>query len=245
VIGTVKVDDYLRIRAKAGTGNKVVGYLKNGDQVEILETKMVGKVEWGRISKGWMSLEYVVLQQTGDNSGSSSNNSNGSNDSNTNGSDPGTPETITTAKVTANSLYIRKGPGTSYRTAGYLKRNTKVQILEIKTVGGVKWGRTSKGWICLYYTTLTTTTVTPDSTEGSDSQPSGGNTNVGTAFTEYEGKVDATSLWIRKGAGTSYGRAGYYKNGATVTILEEKTVSGVKWGRTSRGWVCLTYVDKI
>ena len=60
VTKTVKVSDLLRIRSGAGTSYKIVGVLYNGAKVEILETKTVNGVQWGRISKGWICMDYVV-----------------------------------------------------------------------------------------------------------------------------------------------------------------------------------------
>ena len=60
-MGTVAVDPRLRIRSGAGTGFSVVGYYYNGDRVAILETTDVDGVCWGRTEKGWISMEYVVL----------------------------------------------------------------------------------------------------------------------------------------------------------------------------------------
>lgn len=51
--------DCLRIRKSAGTSAKIVGYLYRGDKVQILETKNVNGSAWGRVSKGWISMEYV------------------------------------------------------------------------------------------------------------------------------------------------------------------------------------------
>ena len=53
--------------------------------------------------------------------------------------------------VDCMSLRIRKGPGTRYESAGSLAGGTQVEIYEIKTVGSVKWGRISNGWISLDY----------------------------------------------------------------------------------------------
>lgn len=58
--GTVTTND-LRIRSGAGTGYSVVGFLQKNDRVEILETRQVGVMTWGRIQKGWISLDYVQL----------------------------------------------------------------------------------------------------------------------------------------------------------------------------------------
>ena len=79
----------LNIRSSAGTDGDRVGSLKYGDRVEILEKSG----DWGRISKGWISLNYVYQDGT---AGSKS------------------------AKgiVTTDGLRIRSGPGTTYESVG-------------------------------------------------------------------------------------------------------------------------------
>lgn len=49
----------LTIRADAGSGNPIVGYLKQGEQVEVLETKEVDGTLWARIDRGWVSTKYL------------------------------------------------------------------------------------------------------------------------------------------------------------------------------------------
>lgn len=127
VTGTVRVNDFLRVRSGAGTSYSVVTYLSNGTRVEILEQKTVNGMTWGKISNGWISLDYVVLDSTG--SGSST----------------------VTKTVTADCLRIRSGAGTNYSIVGYLYEGAKVEILETKTVNGMTWGRISQGWISMDY----------------------------------------------------------------------------------------------
>lgn len=54
-IRTVKVNTRLRIRKTPSLVGKVVGWLYNGNKVEVLETKG----SWCRISKGWVSATYL------------------------------------------------------------------------------------------------------------------------------------------------------------------------------------------
>jgi uncharacterized protein YgiM (DUF1202 family) len=126
--GTVKVSDMLRIRKGPGTNYAVVGYLKNGNKVAILETKGI----WARIDKGWVSLDYIVLD--GSNSGSQE-------------EDKKDEPTTWTGTVIADCLHIRAGAGTGYKIVGRLYEGTKVTILETKG----NWGRINKGWISLDY----------------------------------------------------------------------------------------------
>lgn len=234
-MGTVKVSDSLRIRKGPSTGYEVAGYLKNGDRVEILEQKIVGSMVWGRISKGWISLSYVVLDKA----------------------EPETkpetkpepkpetkpepqPETkpqepeekpaepqkvIATGTVKVNDfLRIRSGPGTSYSLVDYLTRGARVEILEMKQSESMTWGKIERGWISLDYVVLDKT---------AEQQPA----------TVITGTVKVNDfLRIRTGAGTSYAIAGYLQNGVKVQITEQKTVGLTKWGKIEKGWISLDYV---
>ncbi len=134
--GKVKVNSVLRVRSGPGTSYGVAGYLYNNNQVTITEQTTVGSTTWGKTDKGWISMEYVVLDQTS--SGSQS-----------------APVQKETGTVTAKQpLRIRSGAGTSYSIVGYLKSNARVEILEQKTVNGMVWGRVSKGWISMDYIAL-------------------------------------------------------------------------------------------
>ena len=66
--GTVHVDDTLRVRAGAGTGYAVVGYLYNNDVVTIHETVTAGGTKWYRITKndisGYASADYITVNAT-------------------------------------------------------------------------------------------------------------------------------------------------------------------------------------
>ena len=68
ITGTVHVDDNLRVRAGAGTGYAVVGYLYNNDVVTIHETVTTGGTKWYRITKndisGYASADYITVNAT-------------------------------------------------------------------------------------------------------------------------------------------------------------------------------------
>ena len=58
--GTI-IASTLRIRSGAGKDYAVVGALDKGDRVTILEQTTVDGVIWGKISTGWISMDYVAL----------------------------------------------------------------------------------------------------------------------------------------------------------------------------------------
>jgi len=69
-----------------------------------------------------------------------------------------------------------------------------------------------------------------------------------TPVTEYQGRVTATTLNIRGGAGTSFAAIGSFKQNDVITIIAETSVGSVKWGKAKSptgGWVSLDFVTKI
>lgn len=69
--------------------------------------------------------------------------------------EPEKPEAGYDVRVTATSLYIRKGAGTIYDAAGFLKKNQIVRIVGLAgNDSGSYWGQlgNGKGWISLKYT---------------------------------------------------------------------------------------------
>lgn len=137
-MGTITGNE-LRIRTGPSTGYSIVGYLNKGDRVEILEQKTTGSMTWGKISAGWISMDYVKLD-----------------DSNSTPSEPSTPDSGSSQsgqKGTVNAssgLRIRTGPSTSYGIVGYLNYGDRVTIQETKS----GWGKISSGWISLDYVDL-------------------------------------------------------------------------------------------
>jgi len=231
VTGTVNVQDWLRVRSGPGTSYSVVTYLKPKQKVEILEQSTVGSMKWGKIAEGWISMDYVILDKTEDNSGSSGNTGN-------------TAPTSWTGKVIADELLIRSGPGTNYSVVSYLTYGTKVTVTEKKSSGNMQWGKISRGWICLNYVQLDTTGEnTGSSNNGSSNSGSSNNNGSSSGSTAVTGTVNVQDwLRVRTGPGTNYAVAGYLKPKQKVTITEQKTVAGVVWGKISTGWISLDYV---
>ena len=133
-----------------------------------------------------------------------------------------------TGTVTGNGLNVRTGPGTNYDKAKTLSKGDKVTVKERIKVGSTYWGYVTGGWICMDYVDV-------------DGESNTTNNNNSTATTG-NGTVTGNGLNIRSGAGTDYDMVGSLKKGDRVTIQETQTVDGVKWGRITQGWICLTYV---
>jgi len=254
VTGTVKANGGLALREGPGTGYAVVRYLDNGAKVTILEQKKVGNMTWGRVSEGWISMSYVVLDPV---------------QSQPEKEEPAKPEqeepskpaeTRITGTIKADGgLALREGPGLSYARIKYLANGTKVTILEQKTADGTTWGRISEGWISMKYVVLdkeesTSKPTEPKPTEPKPTEPKPTEPKptepkptepkpTEPQQTKLTGTVKVNdSLTVRRGAGTSYGILRYLSNGTKVTITEVKDVNGTKWGYIGDGWVCMDYI---
>ena len=132
-VGTVNVP-VLNVRSGPSTSYSVVGKLTRGYKVTIEKTQE----GWGKISDGWVKLDYV----SGYSSGSSS--SSGSTTIVPGGTSVNVNNDVV---VTASQLNVRQGPGTNYSKVGTLNSGDRVTLLEIKG----NWGRIGKGWISLSY----------------------------------------------------------------------------------------------
>ena len=65
VWGTVNTDK-LNVRTEPSTdSNAQPNKLAIGTRVEILETRVVGDVTWGRIENGWVKMNYITLDGEG------------------------------------------------------------------------------------------------------------------------------------------------------------------------------------
>lgn len=128
-------------------------------------------------------------------------------------------------KVTTSNLNMRTGPGTNYKTCGYIKPGTYAIAQESNG-----WGKLSGNdyWIALKYATKVS------SSSGSNVVDTGTSVN-------YNVKISVSNLNMRTGPATSYASKGYIKPG-TYTITKESN----GWGKLSSNgyWVSLQYATK-
>ncbi len=66
VYGTVNAEAGLYVRSGAGTNYSIVSGLENGSRVKILAQTTSQGMTWGKISQGWISLNYVILDGASD-----------------------------------------------------------------------------------------------------------------------------------------------------------------------------------
>ena len=210
--GTVTASE-LNIRKGPDTSYDSVGKYHKGDKVTITEVKG----NWGKTSKGWISMKYVTTTE----------NTTTDKTDKTETTDPKYTTLVTdgstTSKgkvtITIGSLNVRYGPGSSYEVVKKVNKGTTHTYYQVKG----DWVRIADGWIYTKgYTDLGEST-------GTSSGTSTGSTGTGTT---------TSGLNIRKEGNNKAEIVGSYTKGTKVTILEVKN----GWGRTDKGWVNLSYV---
>jgi len=129
-----------------------------------------------------------------------------------------------TVTVTADSVNVRKGPGTFYDKVTTYAKGSKVTITQTYNVGDYVWGQTDKGWFLLDYSDY-------------EAQKA--------AQTQFprKGFVTTDNVNVRTGPGTDYSRVTQMHKGDAVTIHEVRAGGSYQWGRLDSGnWICMDYV---
>ncbi|GAA0705147.1 hypothetical protein GCM10008904_12870 [Paraclostridium ghonii] len=176
----------LNVRSGYGSSYGAIGSLSKGAKVEIVESKN----GWHKIKYnggyGYVSGDYIKID------GSTTN-------------PPTNPvESVkNTGVVTASSLNVRSGYGSSYGAIGSLSKGAKVEIVESKN-----------GWHKIKYN------GGYGYVSGDYIKIDGSTTNPPTAT--KTGTVTASTLNVRSGYGTGYGAIGSLSKGAKVEIVESK-----------------------
>ena len=259
----------LNIRSGAGSENDEVGTYVNGDRVEIIETKTVGDTLWGHTGRGWVSMGFVRMDSTpplnedGSPAETDLLNTNGKYDVLGYGvvdlgtlnvrHGPGTDYNkikdvkegdryayyqiqdnwvrISGGWVSTEYFYL-EGTKAPDATTGTVETDElkirsgpattfkvvgtckKGETIEILGIVG-RWGYTGKGWVSMDYILKAEATYS---------------TGVGTI---------TSGLNIRKEPDADSQSVGTYTEGDLVEIIEVKG----HWGKTSKGWINLRYVN--
>lgn len=241
---TVKVTgDVVNLRKGPGTDRERIGRAYRGDVLTVTSVAEATLLRWGETEKGWICLDYTDYGKAPEEIPETQ--APEETVPETEPVQPSAPEeTLPEPEETVpprqeessgrvygtvnavGGLRVRKGPGTGYAMAGSLWNGNRVEILEVQTNGGVNWGRTELGWICMDYVTLET------ATEG-ETQPEAA----------LRGRVKADLLRVRSGPGTNYKIVGFYANQEDVEILEQVLGQDGYWGKTRQGWVRMDYIE--
>lgn len=134
--GTVKVNSSLNVRS--APGGTVIGQVYNGNRFDVDENQTSDNwlyVKFSTIGTGYISKDYVVLDEK-------KNNSNNSSSSNTSNNSTTTYKEWA-GKVTVSKLNVRSWAGTKYgniKSYPYLAKGNQVRVIcELKADDGSKW----------------------------------------------------------------------------------------------------------
>lgn len=127
------------------------------------------------------------------------------------------------AKITADVLNVRSGPGTQYSKTGQVSKGEAYTIVDESN----GWGKLKSGlgWISLEYTDKKTTSAPAP-----------------TSKTPYTVIINTDVLNVRSGPGTNYSVSTKVREGDKYTIVEEKD----GWGKlkSGAGWISLEYTKR-
>ena len=235
---------YVNVRANASITSNKIGSYNLGKQLRIINVKNGDGFLWGQIAAGandntpigWVALMYTDYDSVvaSANKGASSNN--------------GT--VVATATITYTGyVNVRSDAGINNQIVGSLSKGQTVDLYETKYVNGIQWGRSSAGWFCLTYASVTR--LVEDNTIAND---------IG--FTNYifTGKIEAfaegdlpSDHFVTAPGGTTAVKDPTVKDkdgneepvalkNADVTISNLVAAGGETWGKTSNGWIALSAV---
>lgn len=203
----------LNVRAAPGVsaGNPPIATLRAGAQVTIYEERSVAGATWYRIGENrWVHSGYVQIV-----------------------SDPPPPPVETRrGVVTATVLNVRAAPGVSAHNPpiATLRAGAEVTIYEERAVGSEPWYRIGEGrWVAGAWVRVVAARVAALAEVAEPAPPQLPFGWVVTEALNVRGRpgVDASNPPI--------GQLGHY---ARVALLEERSVSGVRWFRIGEGqWI--------
>lgn len=200
----------VRLRHGAGTSYGVIASYPVG--TEVLVNGKSGS--WSQITvqgqQGFMMTKYLTTVKPGTSTPSTPDTSIPS--------DPGfVSYTAYVVSDNGKGVRWRLGPSTSYGIIGTLDLGTKVTVV----AKSGKWNQIefmgTKGYMMSEF--LASRTVTEDGSFAPDT------------YTAYVTSENGKGVYLRKGAGTSYGSYGLYSVGTPVTVLQH----GTTWDRVRIG----------
>ena len=226
------ISNTLNVRSTTDSSNKsnIVDKLSKGTVVEISNLTFTTDTSmWGysKDYKGWMCISANYMERTYTLNGGTTT---PEGDSSTDPVVPGAPSTpvvptgiLATGVVNGVQLNVRSTPGFNGAKVNTLQPNSEINIYEYVVADGMAWGRTDYGWVSLGYVLITSTGVT-------------GHGQKATVANSYIG------VNVRHEATTNSTLLTKILVNSRIEILDQKTVNGTNWGRTTLGWVSMEYV---
>lgn len=152
-----------------------------------------------------------------------------------------------TATVTQD-LKVRSAPSLEAHEVYVLEKGTRIEVSRIQEVSLKDWALVilpdgTSGWVMMDYVEMDIpTAVTPtETTAPAETTPEekDDKKDEESTVTNIKGVVNTNGLNIRSEGSTDSKPQGQYNKGDVVTILETKN----GWGRTSKGWIKMDYVN--
>ena len=142
--------------------------------------------------------------------------------------------------VTNSTLNRRANASVTSGSNGSYKKGDQLRIVTTEMGSGMLWGQvadeagTLLGWVALRYTNWDSVKDDPAASTSNNSDYT--SDIVATAVINCAGYLN-----VRSEAGTDNAIVGALADGDHVDIYEIKFVNGHQWGRTTEGWILLTY----
>lgn len=214
---TVTAQDGLRLRSAANTSSKSITTLPSGSRLEVLEA--VGD-SWYRVQAGeqagYVSSKYVSALQEEAAPDTTA--------------EPPAPQTALFGTVSASTLNVRSGPGTSFGKVATLSSGAPVEIIEEAGEWYHIQADPVTGYVSKEYITVEQVQQTHDQPVQKPAQPA--------TDSKTYGMVSASTLNVRSGPGSSYEKVSTLSSGAQVELLE--SLDG--WYRIEGGYVSADYI---
>ena len=229
----------VNVRSAPGVNNALVGTIQVNSRVEIYEQTLRGTQYWGRVNQGWICMQYVTLDSAQppitDGNGTVPTEAPQATDPTTATETPNATEAPSateapqgatnnnaeiafsaTAKVTTDTLNVRKDATADSEKVGEIKKGESYPIYALKAEGEKTWAKIgiigTTGWVNITHVKVTGT-----------------------------GAV-TTDLNIRKDATADSEKVGTLNKGDEVTFSQIRLVGQKVWGKISGGWINLAYV---
>ena len=229
--GVIVNCDRLNVRAEPNVYGKFFCKLPRGTNVNIYDKTTTNGVGWALLDEGWASMQYIQ-----ENASANPEENKKPSVSGEAGSDDNTVA-LAKGQVIGNVLLAVRGePGPHSKFIDFLHSGARFSIFQTKMYNGVQWGRMEKGWVCMSYVQLDGDAVI----KGEDPKPN-------TPSKLGQGRVVNcnTHVNVRASATASSALQGTFPLGNIIELLEETTHAGHTWYRTTKGWVCGDYVEKV
>lgn len=214
--GTYTLTDNVNILSKADQNSSIVGTVKKGTVVNVMEVSgTYGSVNVNGLA-GWISLEHAKVGGL-DTSVDADDTVSG-----TSSTEDNTTYYIGTYELNT-TMTLRSEADKSSTAIGYLKEGTTVTVTKLSGRFGYVNVNGKEGWVSLKYATLV---------------------NITGEYTQGVYRLDDT-MTLRSDPDTSSNAIGYLANGTTVTVTKISGRFGYVTVNEKSGWVSLKYATQL